>query len=290
VYSEKHKRNLKSFQVIAGLQERVYLGRPVIQELLDQLEPDLTNQLVGLDLILEVLDMSFLTNNKPVYYCTLCGDNFTDLNFPTHVVSPVHVFNFLREHLPGAWHRFSTLENTANWSPLDYQAYTSILRKVNDCCGMRKPIIVESRDRLEEAIDKLDPNLYTSKREDIEAFVKSLPVVDTTNISSKPLGLQRTRTIARIAVSLDDVALPPLGKDRVQCKITNVPHAQVVKDKFVLVSQSPKNSMCSVSQSFCKVLLVNQVPIIMVSIHNTRPDTGVNIPSGADLALVKWKK
>ena len=119
---------------------------------------------------------------------------------------------------------------------------------MNECIGIRRPVIVEGRNRLEEAIDKLATDLYTSKQEDVAVFVKTLPVVDTAEISKKPASLPRTRTIARIAVSLDDVSLPPQGMARVQCKITNVPHAQVVKEKLVLVSQNPRNTICSVSQ------------------------------------------
>ncbi len=119
---------------------------------------------------------------------------------------------------------------------------------MNECIGIRKPRIVEGRERLEEAIDKLPTDLYTTKQEDIAAFVKSLPVVDTAEISKKPVSLLKKRTIARIAVSLDDVSLPPSGKARVQCKITNVPHKQVVEEKLVLVSQNPRNCICAVSQ------------------------------------------
>ena len=52
-----------------------------------------------------------------------------DTSLPTHVLSTVHVFNVLREYFPSAWQRFSTLENTANWSQIDFQAYVSIISK-----------------------------------------------------------------------------------------------------------------------------------------------------------------
>lgn len=35
IYSDKHKQGLKSVQVIAGFEERLYMNRPVLQEYLD---------------------------------------------------------------------------------------------------------------------------------------------------------------------------------------------------------------------------------------------------------------
>ncbi len=127
---------------------------------------------------------------------------------------------------------------------------------MNECIGIRRPRIVEGRERLEEAIDKLPTDLYTSKQEDIAGFVKALPVVDRAEISNKAIvSVLRKRTIARIAVSLDDVSLPPSGNARVQCKITNVPYKQVVNEKLVFVSQNPRNFICAVSQVSNKVIL-----------------------------------
>lgn len=173
----------------------------------------------------------------------------TDLDLPVHVLSQSHVFQFLKEHFPPAWYRFSTLENPGNWSHMDFQAYTAIIHKINEFCGTRKPGIVESLDKLEEAVDKLPSNLYDFIIQDrMASFIKTLPQIDTTKMSSAGT-VQRTRTITRIAVSVDDVlSCPPSGQERVQCKITNVPHAGVVADKFVLVSQSPRNTICAVSQ------------------------------------------
>ena len=36
-YSSKHKQNMKQVQVIAGIEERLVMNRPTIQEMLDQL-------------------------------------------------------------------------------------------------------------------------------------------------------------------------------------------------------------------------------------------------------------
>ena len=225
----------------------------IFQELLDQLDPDLSNQLVGLDLILEVLGGVDDFTRKPIYHCSVCGENLTDQDLPVHVLSQSHVFQFLKEHFSPAWHRFSTLENPGNWSKMDFQAYTAIIHKINEFCGMRKPGIVESLDKLEEAVDKLPSNLYDFIIQDkMAAFIKTfnvlLPQIDSTKISLAGT-VQRARTITRIAVSVDVVqSCPPSGQERVKCKITNVPHAGIVADKFVLVSQSPRNTICAVSQ------------------------------------------
>eukprot|EP00088_Acartia_fossae_P038592 TRINITY_DN4002_c0_g1_i4.p1 TRINITY_DN4002_c0_g1~~TRINITY_DN4002_c0_g1_i4.p1 ORF type:complete len:792 (-),score=160.63 TRINITY_DN4002_c0_g1_i4:936-3257(-) len=309
VYSENHKRKLKNHQVIAGLQERLYLGRPVIQEYLDHLDDELLNRMLGLDSIYEVLNGA----NKPVYHCALCGKDFTDVHLPSHVLSTGHVLNFLKKNFPSAWARFSTLEKPANWSDQDYEAYESIVVKIGEICGVRKANIVESYDKLEEIIDRhTSGQFYMSKHEAVDQLVRSLPSPDlssSTASTNQPPSrtLVQRRTMARIAVNLQDIILPPGGQERVECKIVNVSQPRSLLEKFVYVTSCPKLSLCAVNQGFSRVYLGSsaaggsvegdgpglqheQQACLTLGVHNSSPDMPVTVPAGTDLALVKWKK
>jgi len=287
IYSVKHKTKMKSVQVIAGPQERLFLKRAHLQELIDHLDADVQMLLVGLDLVIEVLQ----GDQRPLYHCVLCRQNYTDArnSLATHLISTSHVLNFLKENFPVAWQRFSTMENQNNWSKLDHNVYFNILRKIQDLCGPRKLGIVENFDRLHESIDNIPDNLYTSYTEQLHTFVSSQPVVDK-NTTKPPStsNAKKDRTIARVAVCREQSVVAPGAKCRVVCKIKNVSRA--VADKFVLVSRHSGNTICGVQQGFCKVYLNDDLPCVTISVFNSSKIAPINIAKGTELALVKWKK
>merc|ERR1719300_1477038 len=119
---------MKLVQVIAGLDERLFMNRPVIQDMLEQFD---MCPLLGLDHIFEVLK----DQNEPHYHCALCNLDSNMLDLVSHITSINHTLIFLKEFFPAAWSRFSTTSDHSKWKEADFDCLETIVSKIDSVHG-----------------------------------------------------------------------------------------------------------------------------------------------------------
>merc|ERR1712002_541749 len=95
-------------QVIAGPEERLAMGRPVVMELLNQWT---MCPLLGMDRVVEVLQ----GRKSPYYHCSICGVDSSLSELVTHIASPEHILPFLEQYFPVAWERFAPSPDPTLW-------------------------------------------------------------------------------------------------------------------------------------------------------------------------------
>lgn len=274
---------MKLVQVIAGLEERVFMNRPVIQEMLDQFK---ACPLLGLDYIFEVLQNS----DTPVYHCALCTKNHNERDIMSHIISTTHVFNFIKEFFPLAWARFSSIQDVEQWTELDLECYHAVINKIDSVYGQRCPSIVESEEKLEDAVDQIPVNQYSSNRSELDTFIKNLKHSEQPSISGDQKPRIASRTVSRVLVTEVACSIPPSGIERVTCQIRNISNIRALESGFVLITRNPSNFNCDIKPGFSRVFVKNQIPRVDVYISNPKLETHLNLLPGVEVAIAKWKK
>jgi len=282
IYSDKHKKRMKQVQVIAGLKERLDMNRPVIQEMLDQV---VEHPILGLDHTFEVLQ----STGPPVYHCALCNTDLNLKNFMAHIVNTSHTFMFLKEHFPSIWSKVLPIQNVSKWSEHDLQCYYSMVDKISTLYGQRKPSIVSSSDKLEEILDKLPTNQYSTNRSEFESFCQDLISNEPLELLNLPLKPKpKLESLSHVAVTLNVTSIAPGSTERVICKVTNVPSGHSFDSKFVLVTKSPYGGY-EVKHGFSRVFLRDQSPCVYVNVMNNNVGH-LKLEKNSKLAMLKWKK
>ena len=154
--------------------------------------------------------------------------------------------------------------------------------------GSRKPSLVESEDKLEDAVDKLPVDLYSAHRGELDQFFQNLPFHQEADTGGSAAPTRTT--LVRTAVNTSAVFLAAASSERVACRIVNPPPALESSPPFVLVARSPSwFSPCDIVSGFSRVFLKDAEPYTYVNLSNPLETEGVEIPALTELALVRWK-
>ena len=274
---------MKRVQVIAGLEERLFMNRPVIQEMLDQFRECQSLKLLGLDHVFEVL----CGLGPPSYHCALCNQSFNERDLMAHLISNSHVCTFIKEFFPLAWVKLSRIQNAETFTEGDLECRHSIIEKIDSVFGQRKPTIVENEEQLELVIEKMPTDLYSTKRGDLDTFFKNLQSGDSPH-PHRPKS--RAKLISRIAIAVDHLSLSPGTVGRMTCKINNVPMSVALQSNFVLVTRNPSNTICDIKPGISRVFLKERVPHVYVNVANSKLDMSIQLEPNSEIALIKWKK
>ena len=291
---------MKQVQVIAGLEERLAMNRPVIQELLDQAQAG-PPPLLGLDYLFEVLQppqQGGETAVPPLYHCALCTSNHSLRAVMEHFTSVEHNLKFLKEFFPVAWARFSAAPHPRDWSESDLVGYEAALAKIETIHGRKKPSIVENEDKLEEVVDRIPVSQYTSRRAELDAFFKGLgpPATAGRTVGGEEATPPDIRSgsqyVCKPGVMRESLDLLPGASRSVTCQlITPVTSGTNLDAKFVAVTRHPSNLVCDVVAGFSRVFMEGgqQAPCIRVMVANSN-STPVKLQRHFDLAMVRWKR
>ena len=179
-YSVKHKNNMKQVQVIAGLEERIAMNRPVLQEMVDQFT---LCPLLGLDYVVEIL----AGHLEPSYHCAVCSVDITMSDLMHHLTSLNHVLTFIKEFFEVAWARFSTITDFSTWLNSDFECLDIVVNKIDQVHGTKKQSVVVNKSELGETVQRLRLNFYSARRTELDTFFrKNLTPVEPSKSVLKP--------------------------------------------------------------------------------------------------------
>jgi hypothetical protein len=301
---------MKQVQVIAGLEERLVLNRPVIQELLDQ-SSHIPPPLLGLDYLFEVLPPETELAKPemptpPLYHCALCTSNHSLHAVMKHFISSDHCLKFLKEFFPLAWVRFSSLRGQpVDWTEVDVEAYELVLNKIEAVHGRKRPSMVAGEERLEELVEKIPLPIeqYTSRRAELDAFFKELQP-SPLQIGEEASPSHRTKSLRQAtAVTVDSADILPGTSVSVLCRLllsnsVNNTAIESLDARFVHISAPSRNNSSSdktpgwdVRTGLSRVLVEDGIPFVRVIIMHGDTETvsPVHLRKNVELALVRWK-
>jgi len=288
-YSAKHKQNMKLVQVIAGLEERKFMNRPVVQEMLEQF---ILCPLLGLDHVFEVLR----GREEPHYHCALCNvdSNLTDL-IP-HVTSLNHILNFIKEFFPLAWGRFSTVPDYNSWTEIDFECLDLVVNKIDLIHGRKKPSIVASIDKLEDHVDKIPINAYNTRRTELDTFFKTLkPAEPSKTMHTGPEHssiIRQKRIITRLGAITQTVELAAGASKSVILKLLGPAKNSLLAGRFVQVNKNLANpGPCEVSPGLARVWAEpNSETLVRATLVNKLTTSSVVAQKNTELGLISWRQ
>ena len=222
-------------QVIAGLDERLVMNRPVVQDMFDQFH---TCPLLGLEHIVEVLQGA----SDPLYHCALCNIDTTAPDLVKHLTSLNHLLTFVKEFFPVAWMRFSPLTDFSTWLKSDFECLDLVVNKIDQVHGRKKPVIIENKSKLEEAVNKISQTSYNARKTELDTFFKkSLTPVEPRKISPKeaknPKKIVKKSVLFCPAFSIEKLEFQPKQNQSIDIKVQNLGQS-MEGAKFVKVSQA----------------------------------------------------
>ena len=234
-YSAKHKDTMAQVQVIAGPEERLAMGRPVVLELLGQwaLLP-----LLGLDRVVEVLQ-----GRRPPYYrCTTCGPDLGLRELVPHLASPHHILAFLKLHFPAAWARFASSPDPERWQEADFAVMEQVVAKVEAVHGRKRPGMAASDEDLAGVLEKLPAAPYSGKV--LDSFFKSLPLAEapTAHSMSSLEGEVLGRARLQEAALAEGVEVAGGGKQEAVVRVLGTFSTQLA-GRWVMVGQGQEGGL-----------------------------------------------
>ena len=290
-YSIKHKQNMKQVQVIAGMEERLAMNRPIIQEMIDQFH---LCSLVGLDHVVEVLQ----GQQEPSYHCGLCSIDTSMSDLMHHLTSLNHLLTFIKEFFVVAWARFSTIPDFTTWLKSDFECLDIAVNKISTVHGRKKPCLVENKVKLEEKIAMFPINTYSARKTELDNFfrraltpaeprrvVQKLP-----QLTKSPSNSSAVKKIASsVGVTTDFVEVLPKKCISIDLKILDFP-ADMETMRFVRVSPSQDYlGPCQIRQSLSRTW--NDIPDVLVKatiVNNLNFKT--TISQGTELCHITWSQ
>jgi len=287
-YSVKHKQNMKLVQVIAGLDERIFMNRPVVQEMLEQF---ILCPLIGLDYIFEVLK----GQEEPHYHCALCNVDSKLLDLVPHITSLTHVLTFIKEFFPLAWARFSTIPDFTFWCQTDFECLDSVVSKIDLIHGRKKPSIVASIDKLEESVDKIPVNAYNTRRSELDTFFKTLKPAEPSKIvhNMQHTFMKQQRIITRLGAVTQTVELSPGTSDSVVLKILGPAKSSLLTGRFVQVNKNLATAgPCEVKSGVSRVWVEpnSSETFVRATIVNKLSTSSVVAQKNSELGLITWRQ
>ena len=289
-YSAKHKQSMTQVQVIAGLEERLAMNRPVVQEMLDQFH---LCPLLGLDQVVEVLQ----GDQPPLYHCSLCNIDLTQNDLMLHLTSLNHLLTFIKQYFPVAWARFSSLTDFGAWLKSDFDCLEIVVNKIDQVHGRKKPLIVENRIKMSEALDKISSNSYNARRTEVDTyFNKTLtpieprkPIKKPTPSTKPPIPTKpKKRLVTRQpGIMTEKIELKPKESISTEIKILENP-VNLMGTKFVKVSQAAGyGGPVRLKSSFSRIWVDNQTVFVRAIIINTL-NYNVTIVKGTEVATITF--
>ena len=284
-YSPEHKKSMKLVQVIAGLEERLAMNRPVVQDMLDQFD---LCPLLGLEHIVEIVKAE--ENSR--YYCSLCDEKMAVSQLMSHLTSVGHNLAFIKKFFPTAWQRFSVIPDVNTWLKSDFLCLEQVLSKITEVHGRKRPLIVEDSGKLAETIEKIPTNSYTAKRAKLESFFRNLKPAEDRPATAAPSvpttvapGAEQSKREVRGAVTRTSVELTSGSSLSLTLQLVNVP-LNLQTGRFVRVFQSQAFKDCfDLKTGFSKVWSEDSDMFIKVVLNNKTASNAI-IPLGSELAVV----
>ena len=290
-YSSKHKQNMKQVQVIAGIEERLAMNRPTLQEMLDQFN---LCSLVGLDHVVEVLQ----EKQEPSYHCGLCSIDTSLSDLMHHLTSLNHLLTFIKEFFDIAWNRFSTIPDFTTWLKSDFECLDLAINKISTVHGRKRPCIVENKFKLEEKIAMFPINSYSARRTELDNFFRrSLTPAEPRRIVQKLPSLTKTlskspgdkKIMSRVGVTTDFVDVPPKKCISIDIKILEPPSSMDTM-RFVKVTPSPDYfGPCQIRPSFSRTWSDLPYVLVKVTIFNNL-NLKTPISKGTELCHITWSQ
>ena len=149
---------------IIHTEERLAMGRPVVQDMLDQFS---VSPLLGLEYLVEVLQQHL----EPRYHCALCNYDTNMSDLISHLTSLNHILTFIKEFFPVAWARFSSIFDFSTWLKSDFDCLDVVVNKIAQVHGRKRPTLVASQDKLDEVVEKLlETNAYSARKTELDTF------------------------------------------------------------------------------------------------------------------------
>ena len=286
-YSAKHKQNMKQVQVIAGLEERLLMNRPVIQEMFDQFH---LCPLIGLDHIVEVLQGHL----EPCYHCSLCNIDISLSEVIHHLTSLNHQLTFIKEFFALAWARFSLLHDFSTWLKSDFECLDLVVNKIDQVHGRKKPSIVANKTKLEEIVEPVKRiNSYSARRTELDTYFKTLPAAEPRKAVQKPPPLKTQSKLSTEIVNcdgttIDDFEVPPNSCLSIVLKMRE--NQQSSNVKFVRVSQGKGYfGPAKIRPSFSRLWSEGLNTFIKATVVNT-VNYKISIFKGTGLGLLTWSQ
>jgi len=283
-YSSKHKQSMTQVQVIAGLEERLAMNRPVVQEMFDQFH---LCPLLGLDQVVEILQ----GDQPPLYHCSLCNIDLNQNDLMLHLTSLNHLLTFIKQYFPVAWARFSSLTDFGAWLKSDFDCLDIVVNKIDQVHGRKKPLIVEKRSKMSEALDKISSSSYNARRTEVDTyFNKSLTPIEPRKPVKKaiPSTKPKKRVVSRQpGIMTERIELKPKESLSTELKILENP-VNLTGTKFVKVAQAPGyGGPVRLKSSFSRTWVDNQTVFVRAMIINTL-NYNVTIVKGTELATITF--
>ena len=292
-YSSKHKQNMKQVQVIAGIEERLVMNRPTIQEMLDQFN---LCSLVGLDHIVEVLQDQ--QDQEPMYHCGLCSIDISLSDLMHHLTSLNHLLTFIKEFFDVAWNRFSTIPDFSTWLKSDFECLDLAINKISSVHGRKRPCIVENKFKLEEKIAMFPINSYSARRTEVDNFFRrSLTPAEPRRFVQKLPSLTKTpskssgdkKIMSRVGVTADYVDILPKKCISIDIKILDPPTSMDTM-KFVKVTPSPEYfGPCQIRPSLSRTWSDLSDVLVKATIFSTI-NFKTPIIKGTELCHITWSQ
>eukprot|EP00092_Neocalanus_flemingeri_P007103 GFUD01007673.1.p1 GENE.GFUD01007673.1~~GFUD01007673.1.p1 ORF type:complete len:1388 (+),score=342.68 GFUD01007673.1:44-4207(+) len=287
-YAAKHKQNMKLVQVIAGLDERMFMNRPVVQEMLEQF---ILCPLIGLDHVFEILR----GREEPHYHCALCNMDSGLTDLVPHVTSLSHILTFIKEFFPLAWGRFSPIPDFSTWSEADFECLDLVVNKVDLVHGRKKPSLVASIDKLEEHVDKIPINSYNTRRTELDTFFKTLkPAEPPQNSHPEPHAhIRQKRIITRLGAVTQTVEIGPGSSKSVALKILGPAKSSLLAGRFVQVNKNLETSGPSeVKPGLARVWVEanSSETCVRTTLVNKLSTSSVVVQKNSELALITWRQ
>ena len=274
------------YQVIAGLEERLFMNRPVIQEMLEQFK---LCPLLGLDHVFEILQAM----EEPLYHCALCNINCALVDLVPHVTSYNHTLTFIREFFPLAWSRFSPNQDYTTWAESDFDCFNQVINKIDLIHGRKKPSIVASIDKLEEHVDKIPINSYNIRRTELDTFFKTLKPAEASNHPVELKSITRSkRIITRLGALTQAVELLAGASQSVILKVLGPTKNSLMTGRFVKVSKNtvdtgPIDILPGASRVWSES---NSETFVRVTIVNKLESGTVAVQKQTELGLISWRQ
>jgi hypothetical protein len=207
-----------------------------------------------------------------------------------------------------------------DWEEADVESYEAVLAKIYAVHGRKRPAMVANDNQLEEAVDRIPVNQYTSRRAELDAFFKQLtpsrvkppqpaavaaiiPVLPscdddasatvTTNVLPHSGG---GSTVAQAGVTAESLDLLPGASCSLLCQLDGPPPlggggaVSLADGRFVHVSRHPSNLICDVRCGLGRVLLHEGATWLVRTVVFNAGRLPVHVPKHYELALIRWKK
>ena len=267
--------------MIAGLEERLAMNRPVAQDMLDQFT---LHPLVGLEHCFEILQGS----EEPQYHCALCSLNISLVDLAPHLTSLDHVLVFLKEFIPIAWARFSPIPDINSWMLEDFNSLNSILWKIEKVYSRKALSMIASVSDLEEKISKIPRDIYSVRKAELDRYVKSIsPAAPRLSTHRGTLFLQK-KCWTRLAALGEVTEIPPNSSQSVVLKILGTTNL-LKEGRFVKVMQNPAyQGPLEVKPAIGRVWRSTAGWFVRTTLDNKLLTTSAAAQPSSELVTISW--